>query len=133
MAQEVDETVVSDSASYASDQVPTVQPDQAVPIVRRRAPLFGSRSPDEMVDLARARAADLVGVAIDEVQVLSLQPTEWSNLGLGCPMPGFRFGEITIPGYIIEVDAGGTLLTYHTDRGLRAIVCDGPPAAPSVE
>jgi hypothetical protein len=118
-----------DPALVEEPQGPAIE--QQVPGVRRGGPLFRSRSPADVLELTRSLAAERVGVALDQVHVLSMEPTEWSNLSLGCPAPGLRFGEVMIPGYIVQVDAAGVLLTYHTDRGLRAVVCEAPrPVTP---
>jgi hypothetical protein len=131
LAQEADEPPVVDSAATLED-VPFPVVQQQTPAVRRGGPLFRSSSPEDVLELTRGQAAERVGVPLDQVQVLSIEPTEWSNLGLGCLAAGLRFGEVTIPGYIVQVDAAGTMLTYHTDRGLRAIVCEAGPQVTTV-
>jgi hypothetical protein len=109
------------------EDAPVSEPQQTFPIPRRGGPLFRSRTPQDVAELARNEAAARVGVPLDQVQVLSMEPTEWPDMGLGCPHPGFSFAEVTIPGYIVQLDAAGTALTYHTDAGLRAIACDALP------
>ncbi|MDQ6674723.1 MAG: hypothetical protein M3069_28965 [Chloroflexota bacterium] len=86
-------------------------------------------SAQTVVDVARAEAAKRVGTTADQVSVISVQDAEWTDLSLGCPgsTPHMVSPAVVIPGFIVELDAAGTRLTYHTDTGLRAIACDGPP------
>jgi hypothetical protein len=119
---------LSDSQALV-DEVPVLEPQQPLPIPTRGGPLFRSRTPQDVAELARTEAAARMGVPVEQVQVLSMEPTEWPDTGLGCPHPGFRFAEVTIPGYIVQLDVAGTALTYHTDAGLRAIACDALPDA----
>jgi len=112
----------SDQPEFPAAPLPQVQ----------RGGLLRARTPDEVADLARANAAVHTGLNVDDIAVVSVQPVEWPNFALGCPsLPGaphFASIEVTVPGYIVVLDAGGTRLTYHTDSGLRAIPCEAPPA-----
>jgi hypothetical protein len=101
----------------------------ALPQVRPGG-LLANRSPDAVIGLARSHAAELAGVAPDQVDVVSVQPVEWPDFSLGCPnlLPHFAVAQVTVPGFIVQLDVAGTPMTYHTDRGLRAIPCEAPPA-----
>jgi hypothetical protein len=92
--------------------------------------LLANRSPDAVIDLARSNAATQAGVPLDQVSVVSVQPTEWPDFSLGCRglLPRFSVAQVTVPGFIVELDVAGTQVTYHTDRGLRAIPCPVSPA-----
>jgi len=100
----------------------------------RPSGLMANRSPDAVIDLARTNAATHAGVSPDQVSVVSVQPVEWPNFSLGCPNFAPRhlvFADVTVPGFIVQLDVAGTPMTYHTDRGLRAIPCEIPPATPA--
>jgi hypothetical protein len=101
----------------------------ALPQVRPGG-LLANRSPDAVIDLARNNAAEQAGVSPDQVSVVNVQPVEWPNFALGCPnlLPRFSVAEVTVPGFIVELDVAGTPVVYHTDSGLRAIPCEAPPA-----
>jgi len=101
----------------------------ALPQVRPGG-LFANRSPEAVIDLARNNAAQHAGVSPDQVSVVNVQSVEWPNFALGCPtmLPPFAVAEVTVPGFIVELDVAGTPVVYHTDRGLRAIPCEAPPA-----
>ncbi len=105
---------------------------QQVPQVQRGGLLAG-RTVDDAIALAKSNAATRAGITPDQVTLVSVQPTEWPDISLGCPAlaPNAEFAQVVTPGYIIQLDAAGTSMTYHTDAGLRAIACDDvPPAAP---
>ena len=96
-----------------------------MPLVKRGGPLARLASENAAIDLARAHAAAHTGVPVDQVVVMDVQAAEWPDLRLGCPgpWPKTSFAQVVTPGLIVELDAAGTRLTYHTDSGLRAILC----------
>jgi hypothetical protein len=92
--------------------------------------MFAGRSVDDIVNLARSHAADRAGVAVDQVDVVSVESVDWPDGSLGCAStsPHLAYVQVVTPGYIVQLDAAGTPMTYHTDTGLRAIPCEAPPA-----
>jgi hypothetical protein len=120
---------LAQSADGPGDDVSQPQP---IPLVQRGG-LFRGRTVDDAVALAKSSAAQRVGITADQVNVVSVQPTEWPDVSLGCPspVPTAEFAQVITPGYIILLDAAGTPMTYHTDAGLRAIPCDVPPVSPA--
>jgi hypothetical protein len=49
---------------------------------------------------------------------------------MGCPEPGGVYTQAIVPGYLIELEAGGRRLTYHTDRQGTIVLCDGGRPSP---
>jgi hypothetical protein len=111
----------------------TSVPDLPVPVVRPGGPLVRVGSAVSPVERARLNAAARTGVALDQIVVLGVEPTEWTDIRLGCPslFPRFRVPEVMIPGYIVDLDVGGVWMRYHTDGGLRALLCEQAPPPPS--
>src|SRR5690242_10361334 len=73
----------------------------------RRGGLLANRSPGAVVDLARTNAAELAGVPSDQVSVVDVRAVEWPDLSLGCPNmapPHLVFAQVTVPGFIVELD-----------------------------
>jgi hypothetical protein len=95
--------------------------------------LFAGRSVDDVVNLAKANAADRAGVPVEQVGVVSVESVDWPDASLGCPSatPHLVYAQVMTPGYIVQLDAAGQPMTYHTDSGLRAIPCEAPPAPSS--
>ncbi|MGH2354364.1 MAG: hypothetical protein ACRDI2_03480 [Chloroflexota bacterium] len=87
----------------------------------------GSR--DEVVRRAVADAAAKTGLPSAQVRPVRVEEREWSDGSLGCPEPGRMYTQAIVPGYLIELEAGGRRLEYHTDRGTRLVLCQsGRPA-----
>ena len=78
------------------------------------------------VDAAFNAAASDLGVDPGSVTVVSVEPTSWPDMSLGCPEPGMMYGQMITPGYVVEVEANGTTHAYHTDAaGQLAVTCAG--------
>jgi hypothetical protein len=107
-------------------------PDLPVPVVRPGGPLVRAGASLSPPELARRNAAVRTGVSLDQITVLSVEPTEWTDIRLGCPrlFPRFRVPEVMIPGYIVDLDVAGVWMRYHTDGGLRALLCEQAPPSP---
>jgi hypothetical protein len=72
--------------------------------------------------LVAAIASDL-GVAADEIQVVSIEPRQWPDTALGCPQPGMMYAQVITPGSAIIVSVGGKQLEYHTDEQGTVVRC----------
>lgn len=85
--------------------------------------------PAELLDLIRADAAEVGGVAPGEVVIDLTEQVEWSDGSLGCPEPGLNYTLAIVPGFRITVQVGGEFLYYHTDSQDTFVRCeDGRPA-----
>jgi hypothetical protein len=121
---------VTAQVSNDGDELVAPMTTEQVPVARPGGPLVRARTSQSVVDLARANAAERTGSTLDQVAVVSVQPTEWPDFSLGCTGTAhFVFADVIIPGYVVELDVAGTRLTYHTDGGMRAILCDGGPGS----
>ncbi len=68
---------------------------------------------DPLVDLA---IFDLVlenDLEIEDIQVISVEETEFNDASLGVPTPGLDYAQVVTPGLIIELEAGGEIYRYH--------------------
>jgi hypothetical protein len=72
-----------------------------------------SEAPAELLDKIRAELAREQGVSAADVKVISAQAVNWPNGALGCPKPGKMYTQAIVPGYRIELEAGGKRFTYH--------------------
>jgi len=117
-------------AADGSDQLTLMPSNQPMPIPQAQPGglLVRARPSQSVVDLARTNAAERTGTALDQITVVSVEATEWPDFSLGCAgsAPHMVFAEVIVPGYLIELDAAGTRLSYHTDGGLRVLLCDSP-------
>ncbi|MDQ3699787.1 MAG: hypothetical protein M3442_02580 [Chloroflexota bacterium] len=86
---------------------------------------------DDAVRRAVMDAATRYGVPPAQVRIVQVVEREWSDGSLGCPEPGRMYTQAIIPGYLVELEAGGRRLEYHADGGPRVIVlCQGGTPLP---
>jgi hypothetical protein len=69
--------------------------------------------PAPLLEKIRAELAGEQGVGAADVKVISAQAVNWPNGALGCPKPGRMYTQAIVPGYRIELEAGGKRFTYH--------------------
>jgi len=81
------------------------------------------------VQIAVGRLAAKLGIAADQVQVVSAQLVEWPDASLGCPKPGMMYAQVITGGYKAILSAQGKRYEYHTDMRIRAVLAsvDGQP------
>jgi hypothetical protein len=68
---------------------------------------------DYLVGLAKADLVQRLGVGLDEIEVKSVEATEFPDASLGVPEPGMSYGQVITPGYVIELAVGGEIYVYH--------------------
>ena len=84
------------------------------------------------VDAALADAAKRTGLKRTDLKVLSAEAVTWSDGSLGCPQPGMMYTQALVPGYRVQIRAGGQDLDYHASRmGLPALCPSGRAVPPS--
>ncbi|MFH1634140.1 MAG: hypothetical protein ABIG63_09035 [Chloroflexota bacterium] len=88
------------------------------PSTGERIPLHRAMTIEEIVDLAREHLAKSLDVPIETVEVVSVEETEFSDDGLGCPKPPGKYPDRAypgpIPGYCIILSVDGTQYEYHS-------------------
>jgi hypothetical protein len=57
------------------------------------------------------------------VRIVSSEAVTWPDGSLGCPEPGRMYTQALVKGHRIRVEAGGTLLDYHTNASGRWVCC----------
>jgi len=85
----------------------------------------------ELSDEVDAAVADLrERLGTDEViEVVVAHELTWPDGSLGCPEPGMSYTQALVPGYRIELAAGGQVHEYHGANGVEPFLCarqDGP-------
>jgi hypothetical protein len=73
----------------------------------------GNEAPPALLDKVRADLAKEQGVNAGAVKVIGSQFVNWPNGALGCPKRGVMYTQAIVPGYRIELEAGGRRFTYH--------------------
>jgi hypothetical protein len=79
----------------------------------------------DVVRRATADAAQRSGVPPAQVRTVRAVDQEWPDGGLGCPDPAALYTQAIVPGYAVELEAGGRRLAYHADRRGTLVLCEG--------
>jgi hypothetical protein len=90
----------------------------------------GAPARDEALRRAVADAATRAGVPAAQVRTVQAADRDWPDGAMGCPEPGRFYTQAIVPGYLIELEAGGRRLTYHTDRQGTIVLCSGGRPSP---
>lgn len=75
---------------------------------------------------AVSAAAGKLGVDPSQVTIVSVEPVDWPDAGLGCPQPDMMYAAVVTPGYQILLDADGRQAEVHTSTApnVNAVVCE---------
>lgn len=139
--------------SACGQAAPTPDEEVIVPTPTRISPAGADESPisvlptpaplspaaQDAAEMLKDEVAEEVGVAPEELEVISAEEVQWSDTSLGCPEPGVMYAQVIVPGWkIIFLDAAGESYEVHTDKEQeRFVMCDQdqdqkkePPATP---
>jgi hypothetical protein len=92
-----------------------------------RERLAPAEPPEDVQAVVREATEDLVGrigLASEKIQLVSVEPVQWSDASLGCPQPGMMYAQMITPGYRVVLEAEGQQYTYHTDTVRFAVLCE---------
>ncbi len=78
---------------------------------------------DAAVRAATNDLASRLKIAPENVQVVSVEATDWSDTSLGCPQPGMFYAQVITLGYRIVLSAEGNQVEYHADTKGRVVTC----------
>ena len=115
--------VLAACSSMNPEQVEGRTDSGARPETQPTSAASGAQSMQPMVERIRADAAERVGVAPDQVKVLSVESVTWSDGSLGCPEPGLMYTQALVRGTRVRVDAAGTILLYHSGAQNTFVHC----------
>ncbi|MEO0423966.1 MAG: hypothetical protein AAF184_16630 [Pseudomonadota bacterium] len=78
----------------------------------------------KIADLARSTLATELSVDPASIEVDTVQAMQWSDTSLGCPQPGFGYGQVITPGYRVALRVDGAEHFVHTNTTTRGVVCE---------
>ena len=87
----------------------------------------------ELQTLVRAVSEDAArrsGLDASRVRVLEAGPVTWSDGALGCPAPGRFYTQALVPGFRVQVEAGGQRFDYHANARGEWSLCPADRARP---
>lgn len=73
-----------------------------------------------------------LGIAVDEVRLVSEKTVTWRDGSLGCPKQGMMYTQALVPGTLIVLGAGGVEYDYHAAAGAAPFYCEAPRAGAAV-
>ena len=92
---------------------------------RRRHRFASGRRKRILVDGQEPELATEQGVSAGDIKVISAQSVNWPNGALGCPKPGVMYTQAIVPGYRVQLEAGGRRFTYHASTRGAVKRCEG--------
>jgi len=84
--------------------------------VRREPPAVRGTGIDVLMEKARQDLARRLGVDAARIRLGGVQPGQWPDSGLGCPLQGEQVEAGPIDGLVLSLRHAGRVYTYHTDR-----------------
>lgn len=78
-----------------------------------------------LVEQARKDLAERLQVALEAINLQSIEAVQWRDSSLGCPQPGMNYLMVITPGYRIRLVANGQSYEYHTDKQ-SVVYCTNP-------
>jgi hypothetical protein len=76
---------------------------------------------------AAAKLAELAGLPLESIRLVSSQPMEWPNGCLGAAERGEACTEAIVPGYKYDFECEGRTYFLHTNQDLSQVRLGGPP------
>jgi len=107
--------------------LPTALPIEAEPT--QNPPFTPAATVEPLVARAVGDLAARLGVAQEEITVVSVEYVEWPDTSLGCPQPGQMYLQVITPGYRIVLGVGDRTYEYHSSRQ-EVILCKLPKEIP---
>lgn len=71
---------------------------------------------DVMMERARQDLAQRLGVDPAKIRLGGVQPKQWPDSGLGCPLEGETLAAGPVDGLVLTLKHSGRVYSYHTDR-----------------
>jgi hypothetical protein len=77
---------------------------------------------EAIVEQARVDLAKRLDLALDEIEVRSVEERSFRDASLGVPEPGQMYAQMITPGYVVRLRAQGKGYEYHGsgERVVRA-------------
>ena len=91
------------------------------------APNGGVPVPSQLLDQAKAQAAQALGVPVDQLTVERVEQVQWRDSSLGCAEAGKVYSQVVTPGVRVVLSGGGKRVEVHADvAGQRVVTCQNP-------
>jgi hypothetical protein len=81
---------------------------------------------DYVIEKAKEDLAQRLSISVTRINLIEAVEVVWSNSSLGCPQPGMEYLQVLTPGYRIQLESGGNIYEYHSNRDTYVIYCENP-------
>ena len=85
---------------------------------------------DETTQSAVDQLAAKLGVAADDVTVVSSEPVTWRDGSIGCPKKGMGYTQMLVSGHLVLLEVDGTTYRYHAGSNGAPFLCEGEAQDP---
>ena len=125
------ENTSSPAAEFLPSPLP-VAPTQGENPMTPFPPTPADSAAGQLVQQASKDLASRLEYRVDQISVSSVQAVTWSDASLGCPQPGAVYTQVLTSGFLIHLEAGGSVYEYHAGFNEQVILCEAPltPIAP---
>ena len=77
-----------------------------------------------LIERAKEDLAQRLSISTTEINLVEIVEVEWSDSSLDCPQPGMEYLQVITPGYRIQLESGGNIYEYHSNRDTYVIYCE---------
>jgi len=87
-------------------------------------PTSSNSSLQNLVEKAKEDLAQRFSIPVIQINLIEAVEVEWSDSSLGCPQPDMFYLQVIMPGYRIQLESGGNMYEYHSNRDTYVIYCE---------
>ena len=88
-------------------------------------PKSSSNEEADVISRAKTLLSTQLRIAVEDIEVMSVEPKTWNDSSLGCGKPGTMALQVLTPGHAVQLRAHGSVHRVHV-AGNQAIVCERP-------
>ena len=77
----------------------------------------------KLTKLAMDDLATRLNTNVEDISIMSAEAILWPDAALGCPLSDKVYAQGRVPGFRIQLGAGGKVYIYHTDRAGKIVFC----------
>jgi hypothetical protein len=113
-------------ATGSDANIDRISISQEVQIVKDESSKSTTQNSDErhLVLQAKEDLAHRLSIKVDKVKLLELRAVTWPDSSLGCPKAGEVYDQVPQNGFLIRLEAEGSMYFYHSDGTLNPFFCE---------
>jgi hypothetical protein len=88
------------------------------------SPDMSDETQNPLIIQAKQDLAERLGIATDQIELLSYEEVVWPDSSLGCPQPGMAYAQVTQEGLLIRLGVGREMYFYHSGGAQAPFLCE---------